>query len=519
MASELNLKDTTSPEVVSFHLRDSANLSGDTQDQESYENTNTDTSGRRIKSQESPKGEKWASERRRSLSDGDSMERCAYNEKEEESLRPTNDTKTLIWEGRSKNLKGNHWRFGHDKGNKRYGWDTRRSNDSRDWVTISSRGKQDKLSGPCVPTVWGKHSDRHFLGGSSRGENSFEQAIGTRKPSGYRSDRRPSQKTVDRRTSSLSDRLRQLASLEMDDTVKERVQQLLTFDLDTLLKPSPSLNNDSNVTVVPIESYRRRLAAEGATISCGFIIYTLVPDPVDPSKLIIKYMICQRRDTIQYVVVILGKYSTDAELNRYIPLMTSEEQQRILSPEHTFNELWNDVWAGQTNPAVQSDRDTAQKKFKANISTIIRYAKECQLEKRYLAEPESLFLKGKRTEYDKSDEDCAFREYEEETYCNRDTLTILSKSYAITEEYKGTDARTYSTLYFIARTEYPFNLPERTIVRKTIRDSTISPEIGKIEWKTRAEAGTILNPRRTIALIKAEYFIKEHHNMNTLYHE
>ncbi len=227
MASELNLKDTTSPEVVSFHLRDSANLSGGTQDQETYENTNTDTSGRRIKSQESNKGEKWTSERRRSLSDGDSMERhipCAYNEKEEESLRPTNDTKTLIWEDRSKTLKENHWRFGHDKGNKRYGWDTRRSNDSRDWITISSRGKQSNLSGY---TVWGKRYNCNFLGGSSRGENSFEQSIGTR----YR---RPSQKTVDRRTSSLSDRLRQLASLEMDDTVKERVQQLITFDLDTL---------------------------------------------------------------------------------------------------------------------------------------------------------------------------------------------------------------------------------------------------------------------------------------------
>ncbi len=496
-----NLNDTTSGEVVSFRLRDSTNLC-----KGAPEKHDIDNSGNRIKSQETPKTEKWAPGRRRSMSDGDKRKEKDSIQKDEERY-----TKRPVWDVRSRNYKGAHWKFGNDREviSKRYGWNpsfsyekssiNTRTEDNRDWVTIPSKGKRYR-----------ENNNLPRLGESRHPNSSFESSHLYQPPS-----HRYHQEFIDRRTSSLEYRLQQLALVEMggNPNLKRQVQRLLEFNLDNLLRQPLSSYNDGNVTVVPTESYRRRLAAEGAIISCGFIIYTLVEDPSNTSKQI-KYMICQRRDTIQYVVVILGKYTTDAELNRYIPLMTLEEQNRILSSRYTFTELWDDVWAGQTNTVVQSDRETAQKKFITNKETIIRYAQQCQLEKRYLLEPESLFLKGKRTESDKSDEDCAFREYEEETYCNRDTLTILDNYYAIIEEYKGTDAKTYSTIYFIARAQYPFTLPEREIVRRTIRDYTISNEIGKVDWKTRAEAGTILNPRRTTALTKAEYFIKKYHNMN-----
>ena len=87
-------------------------------------------------------------------------------------------------------------------------------------------------------------------------------------------------------------------------------------------------------------------------ISYGIILFTDKNDP--------KFLLAQRRDTIEYVDFIKG--------NRYyIPLedyainMTEEERERILNYE--FDDLWNDLWINKESKYYKQDYEESKKDF------------------------------------------------------------------------------------------------------------------------------------------------------------
>src|SRR6188508_2395973 len=76
------------------------------------------------------------------------------------------------------------------------------------------------------------------------------------------------------------------------------------------------------------------------------------------------YLICQRRDTIEYADFIRGRY-TKTMLNAYISLMSQDERERILT--YDFRDLWDDLWVNHDVGFYKDSFVKAKTKFDNNI--------------------------------------------------------------------------------------------------------------------------------------------------------
>jgi len=301
----------------------------------------------------------------------------------------------------------------------------------------------------------------------------------------------------------------------------EKTNCIEAIKLLNILNSSNS-NLKEDVSIMTLDSYKLT-ANTNVNISCGFIIYNVVDKlpfleecniNLKEKNKTIYYLLCRRRDTIQYIVVILVKYTNPIkdngnQLKKYIELMTKEEQQRLIE-DWTFDDLWHDVWAGQNDITSIT---IPLKKFQKNIKIIKEHAQYCIDNEIYSKEPEWGFIKGKKEFEDKSELECAYREFEEETYCKRSVLEILENVNPIIEEYEGSDGKQYASIYFVARSKRLFELPQRTIDNNKIRKKAISHEIQEIKWVTREKASEMLIPRKIRAILKAEYLIKQKENV------
>jgi len=81
----------------------------------------------------------------------------------------------------------------------------------------------------------------------------------------------------------------------------------------------------------------------------------------------IEYLLCQRRDTIEYAVFIRGQYSKN-QLSIYIQLMTQDERERLKM--YDFDSLWNDLWIDHDNIFFRIFYEKAKLKFLNNIEYV-----------------------------------------------------------------------------------------------------------------------------------------------------
>jgi len=214
-------------------------------------------------------------------------------------------------------------------------------------------------------------------------------------------------------------------------------------------------------------------------------------------KKIPKFLICQSRDTFEYIDFLRGTWKDMDMLKLYFSLFSAEERNRIM--KYNFDNLWDDVWVHHDFRLYKDGYIKAKKKYMTIRHLIPDLLKSTTTK---TLSPGWGFPKGKRNSFENS-RDCAIREFFEETripegsLVEKESLTPLK----YIEEFKGTNDKYYKTYYNVAEID-KIHYPTRILTPQCIRETSISEEINDIKWVTIDEAKNYLNARRYNILLK-----------------
>lgn len=219
------------------------------------------------------------------------------------------------------------------------------------------------------------------------------------------------------------------------------------------------------------------------------------------------YLLSQRRDTIEYTDFLRGKYSLE-DLDNSLALMTPVERQRLKN--HTFDELWDDLWINHESYFYKTVKESAREKFEHNREIMLE-----RLERTTSRRSECGwgFPKGKRNPYE-SDIQCAYREFAEETRMSLTYLNLLNLVPA-KETFQGTNRKMYRTIYYLARVDH--KIPIRKIPIYEIRRETISEEISNLRWCKIEEAMGLLPLWRQKMLLEVDSRVRRYLEENEEY--
>jgi len=222
-------------------------------------------------------------------------------------------------------------------------------------------------------------------------------------------------------------------------------------------------------------------------ISYGLVIFYMLQSGE------IQFLLQQRRDTFQYIDFLRGMWNYEGQLVSLFTLMSVEERRRIR--DFTFQELWDDLFIDSKSKMYRDLYPAAKKKYESIHHLIPNILDTTQT---YTNEPPWGFPKGKKSQYQESEIDCALRETEEETCIPKENFEIIPKCKYV-EQFQGTNGKTYSTHYYLARLKNMIS-PKRMQTPHCIRKDTLSEEAQEIIWVSYSEACIFLNPRRQIIL-------------------
>jgi 8-oxo-dGTP pyrophosphatase MutT (NUDIX family) len=208
------------------------------------------------------------------------------------------------------------------------------------------------------------------------------------------------------------------------------------------------------------------------------------------------FLIAQRRDTIAYSEFIKARVGP-GELERYAGLMTRAERARIAA--HSFPQLWHDFWIHADNRLYHSEYARCAAAFGPNQAIVARAASAG------LVESPWGFPKGRKCPGE-TDQDCALREFEEETRIDRRSLHPLAGAPSVHEYYLGSDQRWYRTVYFLCRLTYRPTVPMLATPHHIRRD-TITEEIGCLRWVDVAGAFACMDLSRRRVVRAAHQFL------------
>lgn len=239
--------------------------------------------------------------------------------------------------------------------------------------------------------------------------------------------------------------------------------------------------NDSNLntfsrikkkTITPIQSY-------------GIILICKQPE-TEP-----KFLICQRRDTIEYADFVRGKV-TRKYLSIYLKLMTKNEQEKIL--KYTFNQLWDDLWVNHQCRLYKESYEYSKMKYAQYIDE----AKSLLLNfnsNEIIEQPPWGFPKGKKHLFE-NELECALREFKEEIKLYIDYKYILNIPESV-ETFRGSNGIFYQTIYYIAQMT---EIPKIDKIKNGDRGEIVSEEIMDVKFVTITEAKKYLSEWRITLL-------------------
>lgn len=209
----------------------------------------------------------------------------------------------------------------------------------------------------------------------------------------------------------------------------------------------------------------------------------------------IKILMIRRKDSLNYIEFIRGKYNLDNKIgiNKLLKLMTKKENLKIKN--NSFDDLWNELWKDTAKSKIyQKEYNNSKQKFQElknnNFYNLLDDLSEYD-------EPEWGFPKGRRNVNEKN-LDCATREFIEETNIPLNNLHIMERLNCLDEEYKGTNLINYRHIYYLASIDKEIDL--------TVDYNNL--EIGDMEWFTIPEAIEKIRPYYTtrIKMIHQIYF-------------
>ena len=204
-------------------------------------------------------------------------------------------------------------------------------------------------------------------------------------------------------------------------------------------------------------------------------------DPVNIPKEAIEVLLIQRKDSIGFIEIIRAKYKLqDTDYIRQQIEGTTAHERNLLCSK-SFEELWKEIWGNDAeNKHYRSDYIQAKQKFDQLVegfyieSTFITLKHLIETTPLLWTTPEWGFPKGRRNMYE-SDQECAVREFCEETNLEKRDFQILRTLEPIKETFLGNNQIRYEHIYYIAYVSKDTHI----VLRK---NESMAQEVGNIGW-------------------------------------
>lgn len=211
-----------------------------------------------------------------------------------------------------------------------------------------------------------------------------------------------------------------------------------------------STNNKIDLTTIDMTENKNRVLIESKTdrIIVGNVYHN------------IRFLLISRKHSLGYVEFIRGRYKPE-KIDHIIYLFKQMKQVEIdkiaksLEREDGFEFLWSDFWTDKADSIYLSyDKKQSLSNYNIlkssgidgpdiNLSFIVANVKaEFNID-------EWGFPKG-RKEKNESDEDCALREFAEETGYKKTDINIIDTIEPLVEEFIGTNGIKYRHVYYVA---------------------------------------------------------------------
>lgn len=229
-----------------------------------------------------------------------------------------------------------------------------------------------------------------------------------------------------------------------------------------------------------------------------------------------RYLIYQRRDNYEYIDIIRGNWATISRLIELFSALSSEEKLRIKN--HTFRELWDDLWVKHGTNIHLEGFEKARKKFESFSNELEEILESAKCSFSTPNEPQWGFPKGKKNyspEKKETDQECALREFAEETRLSVENLVLWERggsNITYNEFYKGNNGKQYCTCYFLAEVSQMDSIT-RIKTPGCIRQDSVSDEAADARWMNFDEACSKLIPRRQTILKKVNHLIETSYDL------
>lgn len=233
----------------------------------------------------------------------------------------------------------------------------------------------------------------------------------------------------------------------------------------------------------------------------------------------IKYLLVRRRDSLNYVEFIRGRYNLEDFDFIYTMFHDMTKKERAKIETESFESLWNFLWMNKSNNNFRLEYETSYNKYlklkegyyikrsnlvswsnKRNseldiIDKLDKESNEILINLKFIYSminsnfevPEWGFAKGRRNNRER-DIDSAEREFQEETGFRKGEYNIIHQLDKIDEVFIGSNNINYKHTYFIAHC--PFNKTPK--VNQNNKHQAY--EVGDIGWFTFEECYEIFRP-------------------------
>lgn len=299
-----------------------------------------------------------------------------------------------------------------------------------------------------------------------------------------------------------------MSNCNTNDTRKNNRRQRLSFDEFQHFRKRGFFTNKRNLcdhpqtdSICQSSSSSNSLTGKGESQNKPIISYGIVLYTYEKNKFI-KYLLCQRRDSIAFIHFMQNKIQ-EPEIEKYINLMSKEEKKRCM--EYFYRQdphtIWKDLWIDDRSRVFRQEYRRCTDIFLRNMEKYKRYFEDDSIGQ---CENSWGFPKGRR-DHNESEIECALREFEEETNISKKDVTIIQKDLSFEENYIGSNGLNYRTVYFMAYIPY---IPKKEYMHypQNIRKKFISSEIYEMEWLDYSTAMSRLNSHKQEILTKINNF-------------
>jgi|LauGreDrversion4_2_1035121.scaffolds.fasta_scaffold189245_2 8-oxo-dGTP pyrophosphatase MutT (NUDIX family) len=229
--------------------------------------------------------------------------------------------------------------------------------------------------------------------------------------------------------------------------------------------------------------------------SYGLVIYTI-------HKAQPLFLLTRRRDTFSYECILRGMYTPEL-LIEYVANTTADERRRLLL--YDFENLWKDLWVSTRRRLYRAELRKAKECWEANCGYIRELIRITPAEGRDIWD----FPKGRRF-VEESTQECALREFEEETNLSKELVHIVDSAGSYEDNYQGTDHKMYRSVYYLGYIPNGTNL--EFVYQPCpygMRGQYISDEVMDIRWMDYPTALEMITPTRKKVLEKAYEFLRD----------